>query len=430
MRFLPYLALLFLAAGALSACEAHDYWFVNDTIVVDASQDIVTASTQEPLSQELFVRYQVDYEIENLSSEATEAVVSATSYINNNERATAQKIWHLEPGATGQGILPASQLQLGNSISVSIKCCQASLCYPKESLCPQSDDLFSDENELATYCYDACKDVKPCMNKCPSLMICIKKCGSEQNLTSCVEENCLHGGSIASCEYVCKGDETCLESCQIHPECENSCYSEAGACFRNCISTWSRCSAYEYEYKSPASKLPCAICRDSNDDPGTGLCDADLTPEIQEYYSLSNGTNAFVCTPDCSKYPPECLAECTNLFDDDKDRMECLAVCLEQHLAWCNDGFVPSDYIDTSAKQPCCYDSSCHNSLTAVIKTLDVSCFNDTDCKSGSSCSAEGVCVSNGSGSCSATSKPSSFSLFWLILPAAVLLYRKRRLNA
>ncbi|MBQ9396636.1 MAG: hypothetical protein IJU23_14115 [Proteobacteria bacterium] len=430
MRFLPFIALIFLAAGAVSACEAHDYWFVDDTIEVDASQDILTASTQEPLAQELFVRYQVDYEIENLSSEPTEAVVSATSYVNRTERATAQKVWHLDPDTIGQGILTASQLQLGNSISVSLQCCQASQCYPKETLCPQSDDLFDTDDDLATYCYDACKDVQPCIQKCPSAVACYKKCGEEQDMSSCIKANCLYGGSVASCEYICNGDEACLDSCMIRSECQDTCYSLAAACFRNCLSTWFRCTLYTLAYKSPSTKVPCALCRDSDDNPGTGLCDADLTPEIQEYYTLSNGSSSFVCTPDCSQFPPECMTECNELYESDKERMECLEVCISQHLTWCNSGLLSYDYIDASAKQPCCYETSCHNSLTAVVKTLDVSCFNDTDCKSGNTCSPEGVCVSGGSGGCSATSGTASFRLFWLILPATVLLRRKRRMNA
>ena len=86
-------------ACVLSACDAHDYWFIPNAIIVDSEEGIQEASNQEVIEQDLFVRYQFDYELQNLSQDSdTEVVVSATSYVNSIARATGQKVYHLDPG--------------------------------------------------------------------------------------------------------------------------------------------------------------------------------------------------------------------------------------------------------------------------------------------------------------------------------------------
>ena len=113
--------ILAVLACVLSACDAHDYWLSARSfssvlwIKVSSEEGVLTASNQETFKQDLFVRYQLDYELQNLSQDQdTEVVVSATSYVNSIVRATGQKVYHLDVGESAQGILTSSQLELGN----------------------------------------------------------------------------------------------------------------------------------------------------------------------------------------------------------------------------------------------------------------------------------------------------------------------------
>ena len=80
-HFLQTVALL----GVITAgCEAHDYWVLTDVLSVNSEQEVYSAQNNKEISQDLFVRYQLDYELNNLSTDqSTEVVVSATSYVND-----------------------------------------------------------------------------------------------------------------------------------------------------------------------------------------------------------------------------------------------------------------------------------------------------------------------------------------------------------
>lgn len=571
-----YVALL---AFGFSSCDAHDYWVLPEQLEVNSEEDILTSSNTESLSQDLFVRYQFDYEVQNLSSEPTEVVVSATSYVNTIERVSGLKVWHLEPDELGQGILTTSQLELGNMLVVNLSCCAASRCMRKDVLCPENISPDVDEaKSVATFCYNACKDstscilqcpdneacetqckdaiksVQPedmnaCLNQCPAddcmvscqqahsdeterslcisqcpltcaqlceaklqedffscecpteeaceqkcaerpemehsscLNTCLskkacEKCQQQQQerwsscLTSCPtnscgescndlegdeklsclaqcestitcktqcedkvksecrQKHCDYGGDVATCAHNCVDNPDCyLESCNPTPECEETCTSMQATCYRNCIATAMQCTG-NIQYFPHTEIIPCALCG------GEGGCRyniQDNNPTLST--SSSNGQKwgvVYSCDLDCSRYPASCVTGCNSLYDDDESRMDCLDMCLRQHLFWCNDYTgIPSDYVDANGYQPCCFSDTCHGSLTGVVKTYNVECFNDTSCSRGKYCSSEGICVSSGASSCqSQLHSPAKSGLLWMILICAGgLCYRYRRLK-
>lgn len=422
MRLLPFFPLLLLAASAISACDAHDYWLITDKIEVNSDEEILSSKNVEPLEQELFVRYQLDYEVENTGSQATEVVVSATSFVNHIERATAQKIWHLDAGENGQGILTTNQLQLGNSLEVSLKCCSQSQCSRNAVLCPETTESLPDSNGIAAFCYDACEDTTSCMRQCPSEESCQSRCQNTQDREKCHKEYCDYGGTAASCSFLCADkDESCYETCHPTESCANKCLSLQATCFRNCLSTWTQCT--EDSYSAGEGDIPCALC----DGEGTCKTDYSIPAEEDNYVLHSSDGQDYPCEPKCNEYPSACVSGCETLYEGDTERMRCLSRCLDQHLFWCNDYQIPTDYVDTNGKQPCCFTNYCSNSLTSVVKTYDVECFNDTSCSSGSSCSPEGICVSDGSSNCSGQPRSSHSSYIWLLMPVAVILLRRRR---
>ena len=558
-------------------CDAHDYWALPDQLEVNSEEGILTASNTESLNQDLFVRYQFDYEVQNLSSQPTEVVVSATSYVNTIERVSGQKVWYLEPDELGQGILTTSQLELGNMLVVNLSCCEASQCSRNEVLCPETEDwTVENANAMASFCYRACKDptscilqcpddeacethcndamrtttkeeVASCLQQCPNdscletcrtthededdqlacisrcpltceqtcesaleaalatcqcsteeycqeacqgaseadqetcirlcldqkncqickelqqkkwaacihscpaesecqtacnhleadeKVSCLAKCASSQTCkgyceadikAKCRKQNCDYGGEVATCAHKCINDPDCyLESCQPTSECQETCTSMQASCYRNCISTIAQCTD-SFQYTAETKIIPCALCGGE----GTCLYDVeDNNPTLSTRHSNGQKSGViYACDLDCSRYPSTCVTGCNDLYSDDESRMECLHMCLNQHLFWCNDYEIPTDYIDSNGYQPCCYSDSCYSSLTGVVKTYDVECFNDTSCSSGKYCSSEGICVSSGSSSCqSSLYSPRHRSVFWLfILSFGVIFYRTRK---
>lgn len=576
-RMQKYFSLVLLAC-VFSGCDAHDYWVLPHQLEVNSQEGILTSSNTESLNQDLFVRYQFDYEVQNLSTEPTEVVVSATSYVNTIERVSGQKVWHLAPDEIGQGILTTSQLELGNMLVVNLSCCESSRCLRKDVLCPENvGSDVSDAKAMATFCYDACKDstscilqcpdetacethcrdalksvskeeMTSCLNQCPAQDCiascqtnhskendrlaciaqcpitceqscetllqsnllnckcateecqeqcsdtteedkdaCIELCLSEDScqtckaqqkekwtscITSCPAENtcqsacadlqdeaqisclaqcpsvqtcrthceekiksdcrikhCDYGGDIATCAHKCVNNPDCyLESCNPTPECQETCTSMRAACYRNCIATVIQCTD-SLQYVPHHEIIPCALCG------GEGLClynvdDNAPTLATGKQNNQKVGT-IYSCDLDCSRYPASCVTGCEDLFKDDESRLDCLDMCLKQHLFWCNDYSIPNDYVDATHYQPCCYSDSCHGSLTGVVKTYDVECFNDTSCSRGKYCSSEGICVSSGAASCQSQSYSSQHvGAFWILMWCiGGLLYRHRRLR-
>ncbi len=422
MRFLPILIVFSLATSALSACDTKDYWLIDETITVNSDSEIFTASNTAPISQELFVRYQLDYQVENLSNQATEVVVSATSYVNDIERATAQKIWHLEASESGEGILTPEQIQLGNSLVVSLNCCNKSQCSRSSVLCPESNDSLLGTDEIAAFCFNACQDTSLCIRQCPAEESCQNRCKNNQNEEQCRKDYCEYGGTAASCAFLCAGkDESCYESCSPTPECEDSCISKKATCFRNCLSTWNQCT--DEFYSAGEGQIPCSLCG------GEGLCSTNTELPLNENELILYGADGqkYECDLNCSAYPPECVTSCEEFFEDETSQMQCLSRCLDQYLFWCNDFVIPTDYVDSQGKQPCCFESYCNNALNSVVKTYDVECFNDTSCSSGKSCSPTGVCVLNNSSNCSGVPSTPGKVFIWLLLPMACLAFRRKR---
>ena len=460
MRFLLLITTL-IAAGCLSACDAHDYWLLKNTIEVNSEEQVFSSVNDDPIEQDLFVRYQVDYAVSNLSSEKpTEVVVSATSYVNSIERKKGQKVWHLDPAQTGDGILTTSQIELGNSLIVSLECCSESKCTRKEAICPQDVENLPEPSAIADFCYNACDemDVLECAIQCPTEESCLTACPKPTGdsnadafieYSECRNEHCDYGGDISTCYSICKNDPDCYEEkCTITDECLETCVSNRATCFKNCLATWTQCT--DAIYKPEDGPIPCELCGQ------TGLCntnfstnedeatcrkekeieqqnpDAPVTLIIDSYCLKTADSNEIVnCNLDCSRYPAACITGCETYYESKEERVSCLERCLQQHLFWCNDFSIPMDYVDSNGQQPCCFEPYCHNSLETVIKTYDVECFTDTSCSTNHYCSSEGVCVSDGSVSnCSASPNTPKSTFPLILLTIAGLAVLRRRKNA
>ena len=407
------------------ACEAHDYWLLNEILTVDSSQDVYRSVNSEEISQDLFVRYQLDYELNNTSSsQPTDVVVSGTSYVNGFERATGHKVWHLDASETVRGSLMTNQLQLGNKLEVSLECCSASKCANKEVLCLKHEEGASvpDLSSVAEFCYDSCQSTEACERQCPAESACLKEC--PDNDASCRMLSCGMPDSLDNCDYICNHDADCMANdCRPADECLSVCKSLSASCFKNCLATWSRCE--DTVFYTDTEIIPCALCG------GEGKCILHLEDNAADKQTLtSEDGQVYECNVDCRYYPASCVTGCEDLYEDKSSRIGCLDQCLRQHLFWCNDYNISDDYIDSQGQQPCCFASDCQASLTGVIKSYEVECFNDTSCGSDKACSPEGICVSSGvSSSCQGHPMGSSrrFSWCWLILAAGFVCCRKRR---
>ena len=406
------LPVILLLSSLWCSCEAHDYWKLTESLSVDSTQGITKASNTDDISQDLFVRYQLDYELTNESEDQPQdVVVSATSYVNGFERSTAHKVWHLEKQETVQGIFMTSQLHLGNSLEVSLLCCSASSCTNKEVLCLDYGDGEPpvSVDEIAELCYDSCENIDDCTKMCPSKENCDDLCETDdEDYQLCRENYCTEQELLLSCNYDCVNDKECLDNCEPAPECQDRCVSLRASCFKNCLATWNRCENQVFEPK--VDTIPCEICQ------GEGACQVNMKPSTKTTLTSVDGT-VYDCEIDCRYYPSVCVTGCESLYESKSDRISCLDLCLQQQLYWCNDFSVPVDYVDSLGQQPCCFDTFCQSTLSGVVKSFDVECFNDTDCSSGKRCSDEGICVSKGSSSCQGNPmhNPSPTGIFWII---------------
>lgn len=403
-------------ACVLSACDAHDYWFIPNAIIVDSEEGIQEASNQEVIEQDLFVRYQFDYELQNLSQDSdTEVVVSATSYVNSIARATGQKVYHLDPGESTQGILTSSQLQLGNKLVVSLACCSQSQCARKDVLCSKQSDK-PDIKDILVFCDSSCQDDFECVDQCPSEDGCQKLCGSDQE---CRNTICVSGVGLSTCSNQCYGDESCLETCEPAIECETKCIQQRAGCFMNCVATWTQCEDEIYE--TDTELIPCSMCGQD------GFCKKNFeTPINDELFLYSEGGAKYACSVNCSAYPEACITKCAEKYSEDAARIDCSYTCLQQHLFWCNDYSIPYDYVDSQYKQPCCFSDYCNNELTGVVKTFEVECYSDSDCKSGKVCLSEGICQTSELSGCAQNSRKPDFPLILLLSIVAVIALRRK----
>ena len=413
-----------LAALAVSGCDAHDYWALPHPLTVDSDAD--AGYNESTVSQDLFVRYQLDYEIVNKSeSQPSEVVVSATSFVNSMFRTTGSRVWHLDSGESRQGILTTSQLQLGNSLRISLSSCAESRCSRREVLCPQSLEDLPDSQEIATFCYGACRNIESCIESCPSESTCQEFCKDISFMQSCRKTSCSSAG-LASCAHICRDDLACHENCKPAQECIDTCSGESATCFRNCLATWTQCTeeVYKTEKDYTDDVIPCSLCGGDNT-----ACQVDFSQTGQDIHVLrDDGGNEYSCDLACGSYPPECVTGCDALFETDEDRMRCEDACLSQFLFWCNEETIPVDYVNSSGRQPCCFGQFCQAELRAVVKSYDVECFNSTECGTGSTCSDEGVCVRSGTSECSTQpgDVPAPAPLFLLFAAAGIHRIRRR----
>ena len=340
---LRHLLQIFIILGCFAAgCEAHDYWSIDEILTVDSEGEVYSAQNQEPISQDLFVRYQLDYELNNLSSDqSTEVVVSATSYVNDYPRVTGKKVWYLEPGETVQGILTSYQLQLGNKLVVSLDCCIHSSCTNREVICPVESEYKTQPSvdEIASFCYQSCQDSEACVAQCPSESACQKFCKNSKDNAACRATNCREPGTVNPCAYSCNNDENCIASCEKAPECIDNCISLRASCFKNCLATWNRCT--DDIYQADANAIPCALCG------GSGKCYPNFEATSLDEYSLTSTTGTvYQCQVDCRYYPSACITGCESFYSDESSLLPCIDVCLDQYLFWCNDYTIPVDYLD------------------------------------------------------------------------------------
>ena len=420
-----FIIICIVACSLCSACEVHDYWLMPSSLAVDSDQDIYYSELEEPLKDDLFMRYQLDYVIQNMSSSnASEVVVIGTSYVNSFERAVGLKVWHLEPEELQEGILMSTQLQYGNSLNVSLACCSKSECNRRDVLCPEED---SDPAQIASFCYTACQDRTPCIDKCPATSACEQHCkeSSPSELDLCMQYTCTTPGKVNSCKQICDDDDACYDTCEPYSGCVDKCTSNSAACFKNCLSTWSQCT--EDIFLPQDINIPCSLCSGSDDE----HCLFNSSKDDEPVLTSTSGTQ-YPCFIDCSSYPAACVTGCETLYDDDSNRMNCLDVCLTQHLYWCNDFIIPTDYVDSSVTQPCCFSDFCQAEFLGIVKTFEVQCFNDSSCSSNHYCSDEGVCVASGSGGCSAasfrrTSRSIMFAAVFMVLLVSLYYIRRRR---
>lgn len=410
------------------ACEVHDYWMIPSSLTVDSEQDTYYSELDEPLKDDLFMRYQLDYTIENKStSNPSEVVVIGTSYVNSFERAVGLKVWHLEPDEKQDGILMSQQLQYGNALNVSLACCNMSECNRRDVLCPEE---AGDTTQIASFCYHACIDRSSCIDKCPTQSACEQHCkeSSPSDLIKCMQDTCTTPGKVNSCKQICGEDESCYESCEPYSGCVNKCTSNAAACFKNCLSTWAQCT--DDLFLPDDSDIPCSLCGGADDEACTFTVSKEDDPIL-----VSNEGTEYICGVDCSAYPSACVTGCEALFEDDTSRINCLDLCLMQHLYWCNDYTIPTDYVDTTVTQPCCFSDFCQAEFFGIVKTFEVQCFNDSSCSSNHYCSDEGVCVASGSGGCSASNvRRTPHVLIWtaacIVLLFSLYTIRRRRRRA
>lgn len=419
---------VFIAIGlGLASCEAHDYWLLTEPIEVDSRAGIYAAHSKDEIAQDLFVRYELNYEVENVStSQETELVVSATSYVNNVERSTGQKVWLLDVGEKSAGVLPPESLSYGNSLRVSLFCCSTSRCEPRKVSCSHLEKDTQYDEAIISFCYKSCNTPEVCIDKCPSESACSQICKDAESVETCRRASCKSDAGLANCEQTCGDDKNCLESCTAVPECVDGCYSQVAGCFRNCLSTAYLCT--DNAYLSDVKWIPCALCG------GTGLCACDF--RVQDTRKLTSSTGIeYTCDLDCSTYPSACVTGCDKLYDKDSDRENCLNQCLTQYLFWCNDNQISVDYIDSSIEQPCCYSDFCQGRLTGVVKSYDVECFNDTNCGSDKYCTDQGVCEIAENSGCAAMPNAAAkknpyrlpFLYLFVILIIGRCVYRKRR---
>lgn len=419
-RMLWLVLLLVCVCFSCAACEVHDYWMIPSSLTVDSDQNINYSTLEEPLTDDLFMRYQLDYVIENKSTSApSEVVVIGTSYVNSFERAVGHKVWHLEPGETQEGVLMSTQLQYGNALNVSLACCGMSECMRNDVLCPQEEEA---PEAVAAFCYSACEARDACIEKCPASASCEQFCkeSAASDIDQCIQKNCTTPGQVSTCRQVCRGDAACYDACEPYAGCVTKCTSNAAACFKNCLSTWSQCTDAIFEPQ--ATDIPCALCGGPEDE----ACLFNETKQENPILTSHSG-NTYACDIDCSAYPEACVTGCETLFEDDSGRMHCLDRCLMQHLYWCNDFTIPTDFVDANVTQPCCFSNFCQAEFTGIVKTFEVQCFNDASCSSNHYCSDEGVCVSSGAGGCSVLSSRATPPYFLFVLALLSLLAARKR---
>ena len=53
----------FVIGLCLASCEAHDYWLMSAPIEVDSNTGVYEAHSKDEISQDLFVRYELNYEM-------------------------------------------------------------------------------------------------------------------------------------------------------------------------------------------------------------------------------------------------------------------------------------------------------------------------------------------------------------------------------
>jgi len=338
------LAVLVVVFGGLgSTCEQQDFRQLDEVLVVSASQGIAETSLVEPYYHPIITRHEVDYRVSNTSEqgEAVEVVVHAESLVNGIVRAAGWAVLQLDAGAVAEGRISDLELQLGNSVDLSLQCCGASRCLPRKVLCPGSATT-------PAVCVEGCGRLEGCTQDC----------------VDAVDSTCL------DCT-----DSECRTSC-----CTDQCASAAAACVGTCLAMYERCG--QTTPKNDAVLIPCSMCTAT-----TGLCSWTWSVENQAVMLVDSNLVETRCEPDCRSYPAACTSECDT--SDPTEGFFCARNCVLAYQRACGlDPTSPS----TNVEMPCCFGQVCEASMEAVFKFEAVECFQHTVCGSGRVCNDRGIC--------------------------------------
>ncbi len=378
-----WLALALFWSCQASTCEAQDFVYVDEPLRVSALKGRYAAFLSEGVSQDLVLRYAVDYRVVNLASGQVEVVVFAESAINDVPRASGQAVLRLQGGEEMSGRISDLSLEYGNHLSLALQCCSMSRCRPSEVLCPSVDpegEPEGDPIQAGYLCMEGCSQDLWCVSGCPAEVLCEEACAEAADAERCVAEQCGRDSLLASCAVHCAGDERCLESCLPSAGCVQACEAEGTACFVNCQALYRRCTGSALG--SLGNELPCSLCG------GSGRC--TLQSRGDDLLVVDGSGAELSCTPRCVGYPAACSRGCaTSYGEDGLAQLSCMQNCVWLQQQWCS---YERQAIDPNMRVPCCFSEHCEAEMESVVKLAAVECFSDVVCGSARRCNRRGLC--------------------------------------
>ncbi len=414
-----------------------DYNIAEPSLQVDSAQNL-DKDEHRLGKQDLFIRFGVNYAISanqdqqasgNASNESQDLVIKAETYVNEEPRVSKLRVVRIEKNDTKLGEFRMDELGLGNDLSLTLSCCNASKCKASKVLCPYRQDNQSDlelTKNAALFCLKECKVNHECMDNCAPKG-CEKACEDETETipkVKCIYDHCITGKNFKSCKEICGDDTSC--TCEKSPLCISECQYQQIDCFNNCYGFLYRCVGNPYDVLS--GEIPCELCGSS------GLCTVDLETadvdldkgiEVQD----SNGST-MRCKPACG-WSNICTQKCREYYGENPTEklLKCQRLCLNLQKGWCSSGYISLDGITPDVEQPCCYSEKCAAQMQAVVYSGDVECYSDTECQSSKYCRKDGVCAEREEATASCNTEPLKkihpLHFLW-IMTILLLAYRRR----